>query len=199
MLNTTVRGKPERKFATAYVMKANKGSPMTNNTTPPKRSKGRPKKNKTSPEHLQMIADIDRAWQLRMEGKTYREIGAIMGVHFTTVHDYIQKKILHHENSTDLNHMAYRDQQLDDIEKAIAELWKQYRLLSALNQNNTKIGDNIQLARARADTLRTLQTFLDRQSKLLGLDEPTRIENLEKQISFVMDLTGETHDPSRDD
>jgi hypothetical protein len=71
--------------------------------------------------------------------------------------------------------------------------------LSALNQNNTKIGDNIQLARARADTLRTLQTFLDRQSKLLGLDEPTRIENLEKQISFVMDLTGETHDQSRND
>lgn len=150
------------------------------NTTPPPRKRGRPpKNNSTSPQALQMEEDIERAWELRKQGKTYREIGAILGISHVTALVYVKKKKDHYEKLTIHHREEYRETQLDDIERAIGLLWRQIGVLNNVNQRaGDAVTDNVQLARARADSLRTLNQLLERQAKLLGLDAPVQVEDV---------------------
>lgn len=150
-------------------------------TTPPPRKRGRPpKNNSTSPQAIQMIEDIERAWELRKQGKTYREIGLALGVSHTVARDYINKKTLHHENLTNINKNEYTTQQLDEIEGLLQELFVQLKRLPYIGatDNRASITEKVSIATARATITRAIVSLLERQSKLLGLDAPTQVQDV---------------------
>lgn len=159
---------------------------MTDNQTA--RRRGRPpKNNETSPQKLQILADTERAWELRnKERKTYREIASALGVSVSTAYSYINSKTEQIESRTDIDRKEYQAMQLDEIERAIELLWKQINVLNSVNKDNRDIGANVQLARARADSIRALNMLLDRQAKLLGLDAPTKIHNTDDTPNTVV-------------
>lgn len=168
--------------------------------TPPKRGKGRPPKDRNNPKTLAVAQDKLEAWRLRYEEKmTYSQIAQRLNLSIPVVFDYVNEKPNAIENLKKRHHQNYIDRQLEEIEDMIKLARGQLAVLPSPNNPKADMKDVIASARARADLIRTITGLLKRQSELLGLDEPTRVENLEKQISFVMDLSGNTHDPTRND
>ncbi len=175
---------------------------MTNDTPPrtPKRGKGRPPKDRNDPKTLAIAQDKLEAWRLRYEEKmTYRQIAHRLNLNHQTVFEYINEKPDAIKKQTSQYRQNYIDQQLEEIEDMIKLARGQLNSLAVYtNPANDKLNmdtkDVIASARARADLIRTISQLLERQAKLLGLDEPTRVQSENKDVMFVMDLTGTTHD-----
>jgi hypothetical protein len=168
---------------------------MSDEQPRPKRKVGRPPKNDTtSARAIELKEDKLRAWELRKQGLSYREIAKRLNVSVDTAYRYITENTNNIETELRTNINEYRATQLDDIERAINILWQQVSILNGVNSDKKGVGDNVQLARARADTIRALNSLLERQARLLGLDMPTKIEQTGREIHFVMDMTGFTSD-----
>lgn len=148
---------------------------MNDTPKPPQR-----RVNRTSPKKLEIIENQAKAWEHRKAGKSYREIASMMGVTVQTAFRWVNEKSNAIENQTETTREEYRQMQLDDVTRAIELMWKQVGVLNAVNSSKDTKGvmDNVNLARARADTIRTLSNLLDRQSKLLGLDEPAKVQDM---------------------
>ena len=176
---------------------------MTDQPTPrtPKRGKGgRPRKDITDPRTLAILEDKKEAWRLRSEdGLTYRQIASHLNLSLRTVFDYINEYPNALKTQTNEHRQNYIDQQLEEIEDMIKVARGQLNALQVYtNPADKKLEldtkDVIASARARADLIRTISQLLERQARLLGLDEPTRVQSENKDVMFVMDLTGTTHD-----
>lgn len=106
-------------------------------------------------------ADEDRmfkAWDLRVEGKTYREIADELGCGTTTAFRYCQRVLARHRKETH--------------EKAEQHIQLQLQRLDLLLRSA--------LPAARSGDARSIDTILrieERKAKLLGLDKPTKADH----------------------
>lgn len=157
-----------------------------NSVTPPKqkRPKGRPKsKDKNDPRTLAILEDKAEAVRLRGEEKlSYQQIAQRLGLSVSVVYNYVNEKTERLKNRILDYREAYATIQLEEIDKLIQTAYQQ---LSKLPDEG-EVKDRVSVVRARADLIRTINTLLERQAKLLGLDAPTQIQHMDETPTAIV-------------
>jgi hypothetical protein len=96
------------------------------------------------------------AFELRLKGCSYREIGRELGMSHSNAELLIKQTLAERKETTGLLADQLRDMELARIDKISGELWAN---------------------RAEPSAAATLLRCIERRSKLLGLDAPTKLDH----------------------
>jgi predicted transcriptional regulator len=145
---------------------------------------GRPQgTTKTGAGAIELAERKARAIELRRQGMTYRAIGKEMGLSHTAIYLYVNELLDTIEALQTDTVNAYRQIQNELIAIGIEET------LEILNTPaSSELEDMRQMKRLQA--IDRMNKLLERQSKLNGLDMPTKIEQTGNSVTFVMDMSG---------
>lgn len=116
---------------------------------------------KASPRVLELEEKRHQAWLLRVSGKSFREIGATLGVSVRTAFEYIKHELSRMRADTSELAEDHVNLQLARLDRAMA------RLMPIIEE-----GD-VELALEAIDRLDKIER---RKSQLLGLDAPSKTE-----------------------
>ena len=118
------------------------------------------------------LARRPRALQLRIEGRTYRQIATSLGVSLPTAYEAVQGALGELDATTKVLAERHRDLELQRLERATLAVWP-------------KVQDGDERAIAAYVAIAT------RKAKLLGLDAPTEISaTLQPMHAVVIDRLG---------
>jgi hypothetical protein len=106
------------------------------------------------------------AFELRKQGQSYRQIGAALKVSVTTAYEYIMAELMALREQTAEDVTSVREMELQRCDEMMAGLWK-----FAVK------GDVASVA--------TVLRVMERRSRLLGLDAPTKQEVLGALVSIT--------------
>lgn len=147
---------------------------------PPVRRK---KMRKSAKKHYAPIGELERvtenrarAFELRKEGLSYRAIGKVMGVSLTTAFEYIQAELNDLREKTVEAAQDVRDMELQRCDEMMAGLWKKGAIT----------GDPA--------IVMTVLKVMERRSRLLGLDAPSKAEVLNALIPITPDEAAKLSD-----
>lgn len=125
---------------------------------------------------VQKAQDTEKYVDLLAQGYTYREIGEMCGVSRSTVYRYINDALDKHEAFTDRELTQWRTQQLVQLEGPIALAIRDASVVEVQDEMGEWIVSPTEAAKIRNMGATRLVKLMERQSKLLGLDQPVRTE-----------------------
>lgn len=134
------------------------------------------KRHKNKMMEVQKAQDTEKYVDLLAQGYTYREIGEMCGVSRSTVYRYINDALDKHEAFTDRELTQWRTQQLVQLEGPIALAIRDASVVEVQDEMGEWIVSPTEAAKIRNMGATRLVKLMERQSKLLGLDQPVRTE-----------------------
>jgi hypothetical protein len=118
-----------------------------------------------------------QAFELKILGRTYHDIGIEIGVPRATVFELVQEEI---SARVSPKVEQYRELQLAEIDKAIEILWPMAETPAIITQMGKIVydqnGETIPDTESQMKALDRIQRLIERRAKLLGLDAPAKTD-----------------------
>ena len=116
-----------------------------------------------------------KAWEMRLDGKSYREIGEALGVAHTTAHAYVMAVLERTKKENNESAEHWRQISVARLEKALNVVKDALKAVLIDPETGMPIDDteNHELRLKAIDRLIKLE---ERKAKLLGMDAPSKVE-----------------------